>query len=235
MKKTPNSKVTNVGETELNRTLTCQEQLDFASAQYKKLADAGAVAIEDGIFDLAIVMGFYGAMPAAACSGSERADDDPQEVVFPWVQFEAARANKKARRQLEQALFDIEASEATVSPSEYDQMCRDYRKVWHQARDPNLKVCHDLLRLLDDFYRVHQAPAYGVQLTVQDLDTDTSILQNIGRDIFSVLSRREQLRLLKQCQQELHEFGCFLQEKFLAGDNGRVRPGKYITNQKFEL
>ena len=218
----------------LTRHLSCQEQLDFAREQFGKLVDAGALSIEKEVFDLAIVLGFYGAMPAAACSGHERSDEDPTLVEFPWVRFEPAKINKSAQKKLEKALDKIEALGDDIFAAEHTLLRQKWRQHYLHAREPNLKLCRYLYQLLDDFYRIHHAPSYEVQLTIQDIDLDGSVLQSMGQEVFGAMSRREQLRMLKLCREELREFGNFLQERFLASDAGRQQLNKYVVKGHFE-
>ena len=216
------------GEQMLARTLSCQEQLDFAREQFAKLVDAGMITLEEEVFDVATVMGFYGAMPAEASSGSERSDQDPKTVAYPWVRFAPARVNNKAQRQLTRTLERIEEMGEEIFAAEHAGLRDQWRQTYLRAQRPNLQVCRQLFQLLDDFYRVHRAPTYEVQLTIQDIDLDSSVLQCAGSAVFGALSRREQLAMLKLCRAEMQELGQFLQERFLASDGGRTY-NKYVV------
>lgn len=218
----------------LTRELSCQEQLDFAREQFAKLVDQGMIAIGDEVFDVATVLGFYGAMPAEASAGRERSDEDPKIVEFPWVRFEPAKVNSTAQRKLADDLDRIESMGEEIFAAEHAGLRQQWRRTYLRARQPNLKLCRYLYQLLDDFYRVHRAPAYEVQLTIQDIDLDSSVLQSAGSEVFGALPRREQLAMLKLCRAELQEFGEFLQERFLASDAGRTQLNKYVVTSHFE-
>jgi len=215
------------------RQLSCREQLDFARQQFGKLVDAGMITLEEEVFDVATVMGFYGAMPAEANSGRERSDEDPKMATYPWIRFAPARVNTTAQKKLINNLERIEALGEEIFAAEHTSLRNQWRQTYLRARRPNLRLCREIFKLLDDFYRVHRAPSVELQLTIQQIDLESSVLQCAGSEVFGALPRGEQLRMLKLCRAEMREFGQFLQERFLASDGGR-RYSKYVMAGQME-